>query len=65
MQEVTGRRVQPSASLCEASLLMVARPVAFHTPNKDDIYHTPINEKLVTEEIQTIATPSSNEHDLL
>ena len=27
------------ASLYEASVLMVARPVALHSPNKDDIYH--------------------------
>ena len=26
------------ASLCKASILMEARPVAFHPPNKEDIY---------------------------
>ena len=38
--------MRPVASLCEASVLMIERPAASHHPNKDDIYRTPLNEKL-------------------
>ena len=37
---------RPMVKLCQASVLMVAIPAASHPPNKDDIYHTPMNEKL-------------------
>ena len=42
-----------SASLCEASVLMVARPAASHPPNLDDIYHAfTVYENTITFTVQ-------------